>query len=77
MEIKLVNKIIRISLQIYKVPVYGGSGQDQLLNEEELIEQLQECVKGSKNPYPVGILTSDNRNNWGKAHELLLSGNTP
>uniref|UniRef100_A0A1B0DQY5 Choline/carnitine acyltransferase domain-containing protein n=1 Tax=Phlebotomus papatasi TaxID=29031 RepID=A0A1B0DQY5_PHLPP len=32
---------------IYKVPVYGGSGQDQLLNEEELIEQLQECVKAS------------------------------
>ncbi|XP_059616378.1 carnitine O-acetyltransferase [Phlebotomus argentipes] len=58
---------------IYKVTVYGGADLGELLSEEELIEQLQECVKGSRNPHPVGILTSDNRNNWGKAYEILSS----
>ncbi|GAB0099293.1 uncharacterized protein DMENIID0001_151450 [Sergentomyia squamirostris] len=57
---------------IFKVNVYGGVGQDEILSEEELIEQLQECIKTERNPYPVGILTSDNRNNWGKAYEILL-----
>uniref|UniRef100_A0A1B0CHY9 Putative carnitine o-acyltransferase crot n=1 Tax=Lutzomyia longipalpis TaxID=7200 RepID=A0A1B0CHY9_LUTLO len=57
---------------IFKVPVYG-SNQEEILSEEELIQQLEECTKEDKNPYPVGILTSDNRNNWGKAHDFLLA----
>uniref|UniRef100_A0A1L8DZ57 Putative carnitine o-acyltransferase crot n=1 Tax=Nyssomyia neivai TaxID=330878 RepID=A0A1L8DZ57_9DIPT len=58
---------------IFKVPVYGGSNEGEILSEEELIQQLEECVKSDKNPHPVGILTSDNRSNWGKAHDFLLA----
>lgn len=56
----------------FKVTVYGLNGN--MLSEMEIIQQLKICLqeanklKSSK----VGILTSDNRDNWGAAYNELI-----
>ena len=56
----------------FKVTVYGQNGK--ILSDQELIDQLKICLqeavklKSSK----VGILTSDNRDNWGLAYNELM-----
>jgi hypothetical protein len=47
----------------------------QLLNVTEIVSALQEIVEQSEEMGPpVGILTTDNRNNWGKAYQDLILG---
>jgi len=55
--------------QFFKVNVYGNNGP---LSRGQLLAQLKDCISNSKQVAPaVGILTSEHRDNWGKAHELL------
>jgi carnitine O-acetyltransferase len=47
----------------------------QPLNVTEIVSALQEIVEQSEEMGPpVGILTTDNRNNWGKAYQDLILG---
>lgn len=59
------------SFQYFQVPVYGGDSGRVILSEQELVEQLQMCLTSNKNPTPIGLLTSDNRDNWGRAYQEL------
>ncbi|XP_078324435.1 carnitine O-acetyltransferase-like isoform X3 [Crassostrea virginica] len=50
--------------------VYGSNNQP--LSIEQIYEQLKNIVNQSMEPdIPVGILTTENRNKWAKAYELL------
>lgn len=55
--------------------MYGEQGEP--LNESQILAQLEDVVSRSTHPasYNVGILTSENRNTWGKAHKALKKGN--
>lgn len=60
-------------MQIFKVPVFGGSGSEAL-SENEIKKQIQDCVKSVKEPgYPLGILTTEHRDRWAKAYSILTS----
>jgi carnitine O-acetyltransferase len=56
------------------VSVYGEQGEP--LNQSQLLAQLQDVISKSTHPSssPVGILTSENRNTWGKVHKALKKG---
>lgn len=58
--------------QYYKVPVYGGADGRTILSEQELFDQLKSCVSPQKNQNPIGILSSDNRDNWAVAYQELI-----
>ncbi|KAF4522335.1 hypothetical protein B566_EDAN011336 [Ephemera danica] len=54
----------------FAVSVYGEQGEP--LNQSQLLAQLNDCIARSTHPAaPVGILTSENRNVWGKAYQAL------
>ncbi|KAG0719922.1 Carnitine O-acetyltransferase [Chionoecetes opilio] len=54
----------------FKIDVYGKQGKP--LNVRQLVHQLRNVVERSTHPTaPVGILTSQNRNVWGKAYKQL------
>jgi carnitine O-acetyltransferase len=55
----------------FKLQVINNFGQP--LNVTEIVSALQEIVEQSEEMGPpVGILTTDNRNNWGKAYQDLI-----
>ncbi|KAF9414228.1 Carnitine O-acetyltransferase mitochondrial, partial [Entomortierella beljakovae] len=62
--------------QIFKVPVSGPNGErvstkaleKQFKNVVEAVNNMPESDKQA----PIGVLTSDNRDNWAKAHQTLL-----
>lgn len=60
-------------LQFFKMPVFDKCGMD-LLNEDQLTCQLELILQMDTVGEPVGILTTDNRDNWGKAFKLLMAG---
>lgn len=47
-----------------------------MLNENQIIEQLEYVIKQSATPTKkgIGILTSENRDTWAKAYQLLIKG---
>lgn len=56
----------------FKVPVYSNDGA--ILGENQLSEQIKNCIalaQKEKNPLKIGVLTSDNRDNWAKAYAEL------
>ncbi|XP_059483056.1 carnitine O-acetyltransferase-like isoform X2 [Neocloeon triangulifer] len=54
----------------FKVNVYGDHGGP--ISQGQILAQLKDCVSNSKETAPpVGILTSEHRDNWAKAHEIL------
>ncbi|XP_069194964.1 carnitine O-acetyltransferase isoform X1 [Procambarus clarkii] len=54
----------------FKIDVYGRDGKP--LNVKQLVQQLRNVVERSTHPtVPVGILTTQNRNVWGKAYKQL------
>ncbi|CAH1735571.1 unnamed protein product [Chironomus riparius] len=64
---------VAINDVFFKVPVYNVHGD--ILGENQLMEQLQFCVNEAmkvKNPLKIGVLTSDNRDNWAKAYQELI-----
>lgn len=57
----------------YKLPVYTAEGN--ILGENQLQEQIKFCLSEAekvKNPLKIGVFTSDNRDNWGKAYQELI-----
>jgi hypothetical protein len=55
--------------------VYGGPQLDEILSEEQLINQIKICMnvaRKTRNLEPIGILTADNRDNWGEAYAELI-----
>lgn len=66
-----------VSDVFFKVPVYAKDGS--ILGENQIRDQIRECIAAAakqKNPLKVGVLTSDNRDNWARAYqELLKAGN--
>lgn len=57
----------------FKVPVYTADGK--ILGENQLQEQLLYCVNEAgkvKKAPKIGVLTSDNRDNWAKAYQELI-----
>eukprot|EP00094_Tigriopus_californicus_P003719 TCALIF_03579-PA protein Name:"Similar to CRAT Carnitine O-acetyltransferase (Columba livia)" AED:0.31 eAED:0.31 QI:419/0.9/0.81/1/0.7/0.63/11/0/744 len=60
----------------YRVSLYDDEGH--LLSEPQIFGSLLHCVKDSREKGrgpAVGLLTSDNRDNWFQAYEKLLPGN--
>lgn len=64
---------IAVNDSFFKVPVYAKNGS--ILGENQLQEQIKECIAIAANqssPVKVGVLTSDNRDNWAKAYQHLV-----
>ena len=65
-----------ILFQFFKMPVFSPAGaalpESQLLGGLKYVLQLSERA-GQPGP-PVGLLSSDNRDNWAEAHRILLEG---
>lgn len=65
-----------VSDVFFKVPVYAQDGS--ILGENQLRDQIKECISEAakqKNVLKVGVLTSDNRDNWAKAYVELIKDN--
>lgn len=61
----------------FKVPVYAQDGT--ILGQNQLQEQIKECIATASkqtNALKVGVLTSDNRDNWAKAYQQLIKDKT-
>lgn len=59
--------------QFFFLECYGSDNQP--LGTEQIYEQLKNIVNQSNEPdVPVGLLTTENRNKWAKAYELLAKG---
>ncbi|XP_063376290.1 carnitine O-acetyltransferase [Cydia fagiglandana] len=60
---------------IFHVDLWGDDGK--VLNEDQIVQQLQKVIEMSKAPSPdgIGILTSENRNAWAKAYDVLIKDN--
>ncbi|XP_052090934.1 carnitine O-acetyltransferase-like [Mytilus californianus] len=59
----------------FSLEAYGKNHKP--LSVDQIYNQLQKVVEMSKNPStPVGILTSENRNTWAKAHNHLVKDKT-
>ena len=66
-------KISFFVCQFFSLDVYDGFGK--ALSVKQLISQLENIVARSTRPtLPVGILTSQHRNVWGKAYKALARG---
>ncbi|KAJ2953579.1 hypothetical protein O0L34_g1184 [Tuta absoluta] len=56
---------------IFHLDLWGED--NKVLSESQLVEQLKNIMESSKTPTndSIGILTSDNRDNWAKAYQQL------
>ncbi|XP_014666194.1 PREDICTED: carnitine O-acetyltransferase-like [Priapulus caudatus] len=55
----------------FAVPVYGSN--NERLNEKQIYEQLKVCIDQSLYVgRPIGVLTTEGRNSWGKVHKKLI-----
>nr|XP_022914216.1 carnitine O-acetyltransferase-like isoform X1 [Onthophagus taurus] len=55
----------------FKVHLFGDN--NQLISENQLLQQLHDIMEQSvATAPPIGILTSDSRDNWGKAYQQLI-----
>lgn len=55
------------------MPVFDKCGID-MLNEDQITCQLNLIMQMDTPGDPVGILTTDNRDNWGRGFEVLMKG---
>lgn len=64
----------RVSLQFFVLDVYNSDGSP--LTVDQLHMQLEKIWNSSlqTNKEPIGILTSQHRNTWGKAYNNLIKG---
>lgn len=63
-----------LTFQIFHVDLWGDD--NVILNEDQIVQQLQKVVEMAKTPAQagIGILTSENRNAWSKAYDILIKG---
>ncbi|XP_049831480.1 carnitine O-acetyltransferase-like [Schistocerca gregaria] len=62
--------IVTRNNHFFYVEVFGANYEP--LSEDQILQQLQKVVEGSQYPStPLGILTTENRNTWGKAYKKL------
>ncbi|CAH2104729.1 unnamed protein product [Euphydryas editha] len=56
---------------IFHIDLWGNDGKR--LNEDQIVQILKKVVDSSPSPAtdPIGILTSENRDTWAKAYQLL------
>lgn len=61
-------------VKIFHVDLWGED--NVMLNEDQILQQLQRVMDSSKQPSEesIGILTSDNRDNWAAAYNILIKG---
>lgn len=61
---------------IFHVDLWGDDGV--MLNEEQIVQQLKKVIELSSRPnnQGIGILTSENRDTWAKAYDLLAKDKT-
>ncbi|XP_075992214.1 carnitine O-acetyltransferase-like isoform X2 [Anticarsia gemmatalis] len=61
---------------IFRIDLWGED--NVVLSEEQIVKQLKKIVELSSTPNNegIGILTSENRDNWAKAYQLLSKDNT-
>lgn len=65
--------VVTYALQYFQLSVYNNDGSP--LTIEQLEEQLNKIVDAStQRDVGVGMLTSDGRNNWGRAAKILMKG---
>ena len=68
--------MLLILLQFFKMPVFSPEGnalpESQLLGNLKYILQLSDRI-GQAGP-PIGLLSSDNRDNWADSYRILLEG---
>lgn len=70
----LVKYLCFMHFQFFKIDVYGKGGKP--LSVRQLVQHLRNVVERSTHPtHPIGILTTQNRNVWGKAYKQLRKGN--
>ncbi|KAI8427768.1 hypothetical protein MSG28_002190 [Choristoneura fumiferana] len=57
---------------IFHVDLWGDD--NVILNEDQIVQQLHKVIDMSKTPAQagIGILTSENRNAWSKAYDMLI-----
>jgi len=61
--------VLVIDNEFYKVPVYDGS---DVLSENQIAKQIVACTKQKGSEAPIGLLTTDHRDNWGLAYAELM-----
>lgn len=66
--------VLVLDNEFYKIPVYGES--NRLISQEQILSQLEHCIAESKSHKtkspPIGLLSTDNRDNWGHAYAELI-----
>ena len=62
-----------VCFQFFSLDTYDSHWKPMSVGQ--LFDQLSQIVKLSLTPAPpIGILTSDHRDNWAEASKILLSG---
>lgn len=66
-----------VLLQFFVLDVYNSDGSP--LTVDQIYVQLEKIWNSSlqTNKEPIGILTSQHRNTWGKAYNNLIKGEQP
>ncbi|KAJ0181787.1 hypothetical protein K1T71_002509 [Dendrolimus kikuchii] len=61
---------------IFHVDLWGED--NVMLNEDQIVDQLKKVIdmSATSTDSSIGVLTSDNRDNWAKAYNLLTQDNT-
>ncbi|XP_063699837.1 carnitine O-acetyltransferase-like isoform X2 [Culicoides brevitarsis] len=67
--------VLVIDNEYYKIPVFNKA--KEVLSENQILSQIKKCLneqKGRKiKSAPIGLLSTDKRDNWGKAYAELMS----
>lgn len=67
--------VLVIDNEYYKIPVYNK--EKRILSEDQIVSQIKQCVNESKSrktkSAPIGLLSTDHRDNWGKAYAELIN----
>ncbi|KRT83273.1 hypothetical protein AMK59_3062, partial [Oryctes borbonicus] len=62
--------VVASNNQFFKIEVFGNDGK--VISEKQLFAQLERVLEESQTAAPpIGILTTDHRDNWGKSYQLL------
>lgn len=70
----LNNLYLKCNLQFYKLPVYNKAGD--ILNVDVLAKQLKNITNNNDFGLPIGLLSTDNRDNWAQAYDQLIKCHT-